>query len=222
MDGIDISRASELYCSKDYAGFMKYCLSFDKIEDGDTLDSMGICYRDGKGVTKNTEKSMECFEQAVTFGYAQSANRIGVFFRDSDLEKAIYWYKIAADNGVSDSMYNLAKIYRYEDAVKDINKAIGWYEKAAEKGDADAMYALGRYYKYEAKPIDLELSTMWYEEAANRFKNISAGLSKEDEAYVKNVTKIGKVISAFNKDATGFSDNGANVTEEQFITFHIQ
>ena len=43
MDGIDISRASELYRSKDYAGFMKYCLSFDKIEDGDTLDSMGIC-----------------------------------------------------------------------------------------------------------------------------------------------------------------------------------
>ena len=167
MDGIDISRASELYCSKDYAGFMKYCLSFDKIEDGDTLDSMGICYRDGKGVTKNIEKAIECFEQAVTFGYAQSANRIGVLFRDSDLEKAIYWYKIAADNGVSDSMYNLAKIYRYEDAVKDINKAIGWYEKAAEKGDADAMYALGRYYKYEAKPIDLELSTMWYEEAAN-------------------------------------------------------
>lgn len=165
MDGIDISRASELYRSKDYAGFMKYCLSFDKIEDGDTLDSMGICYRDGKGVTKNIEKAIECFEQAVTFGYAQSANRIGVLFRGSDLEKAIYWYKIAADNNVSESMYNLAKIYRYEDAVKDINKAIGWYEKAAEKGDTDAMYALGRYYKYEAKPIDIELSTMWYEEA---------------------------------------------------------
>ena len=167
MDGIDINRASELYRSKDYAGFMKYCLSFDKIEDGDTLDSMGICYRDGKGVTKNTEKSMECFEQAVTFGYAQSANRIGVFFRDSDLEKAIYWYKIAADNGVSDSMYNLAKIYRYEDAVKDINKAIGWYEKAAEKGDADAMYALGYIYKYELEPTDIELSIFWYEEAGN-------------------------------------------------------
>lgn len=168
MDGIDISRASELYCSKDYAGFMKYCLSFDKIEDGDTLDSMGICYRDGKGVTKNIEKAIECFEKAVAFGYAQSANRIGVLYRENDnLEKAMYWYKIGADNGVSTSMYNLAKIYRNEDAVKDINKAIGWYEKAAEKGDTDAMYALGYIYKYKAEPIDIELSTMWYEEAAN-------------------------------------------------------
>ena len=194
MDGIDISRASELYRSKDYAGFMKYCLSFDKIEDGDTLDSMGICYRDGKGVTKNIEKAIECFEKAVTFGYAQSANRIGVFFRDSDLEKAIYWYKIAADNGVSDSMYNLAKIYRYEDAVKDINKAIGWYEKAAEKGDADAMFSLGYIYKYELEPADIELSTFWYEEAVNNGKTYALVALGKTYKNIKSVRDYSKAL----------------------------
>ena len=193
MDGIDISRASELYRSKDYAGFMKYGLSFDKIEDGDTLDRMGICYRDGQGVTKNIEKAIECFEKAVDNGYFYSAFRLGLLYDNAqDFEKAICWYRISAEHNETSAMYNLARIYRKEKSVRDINKAIGWYEKAAEKGHIKSMYDLGYTYKSEVEPADIELSTMWYEEAANHGDTdalVSLGNTYKRIKEVKDYTK---------------------------------
>ena len=193
MDGIDISRASELYRSKDYAGFMKYCLSFDKIEDGDTLDSMGICYRDGKGVKENTDKAISCFEAAASNGYFDSAFRLGLIYDNArDFEKAICWYRISAEHGDTSAMYNLARLYRKEKSVKDINKAIGWYEKAAEKGHRKSMYDLGYTYKSEVEPADIELSTFWYEEAANHGDTdalVSLGNTYKRIKEVKDYTK---------------------------------
>ena len=170
MDVIDISRAKNLYSSKDYARFMKYCLSFDIIEDGDTLDSMGICYRDGKGVKEDADKAISCFESALSYGYIPSAVRLGIIYRTvpskKDLEKAIQWYKLAAEQGESDAMYNLAKIYYTEDIVKDIKKAIGWYEKAAKKGDTEAMLRLGIIYYDEEEVRDYNKTVEWYEKGS--------------------------------------------------------
>ncbi len=58
MNIIDINHAKELYRSKNHKEFVEYCLSFDEIEDGDTLDSIGICFANGKGVDKNIKKAI--------------------------------------------------------------------------------------------------------------------------------------------------------------------
>lgn len=69
MDVIDISRAKELFKKRDFARFIEYCLSFDKIEDGDDLGNIGICYRDGKGETKDIDKAISNFENTITYHY---------------------------------------------------------------------------------------------------------------------------------------------------------
>ena len=212
MDGIDISRASELYRSKDYAGFMKYCLSFDEIEDGDTLDSMGICYRDGKGATKDINKAIFYFENAVSHKCLDAAVRLGSMYRTNssvkNIEKAIYWNKLAADQGNAFGMFNLAIIYRREDSVKDMKKALGWYEKAAENGIPDAMYFLGWWYKYEAEPIDIELSMYWYEEASNRgYTDAMVGLGST-YASVESVKDTSKALHYYKLAASKSNMDG--------------
>ena len=47
------------------------------------------------------------------------------------LEKAIYWYKKAADNGYIEAQYNLTLLY-YKGTERNLEKAIYWYKKVAE------------------------------------------------------------------------------------------
>lgn len=61
-----------------------------------------------------------------------------------DVEKAIYWYTKAAENGVVDAMFNLAAIYRFGTSASepDLEKAKEWYKKCADAGDEEAKQIL--------------------------------------------------------------------------------
>lgn len=62
-----------------------------------------------------------------------------------DMEKAIHYYKIAAEKDNSTALFKLGEIY--EDGlgvVKNTSKAIYWYRKAANKGHYNAKESLKR------------------------------------------------------------------------------
>ena len=170
MNTIDVNYAGKLFKEKKHSDFMKYCLSFEKIEDGDTLDSMAICYRDGKGVEKDLDKAISCFEKAIKNGYIPAASRLAKLYRNEaskkDLQKAIYWNELAAETGDSSAMFNLGYIYRNEKSVMNLAKAVDWYTKAAEKGDAGAMYNLGRLYRNEESFKNIDKAIEWYTKAS--------------------------------------------------------
>lgn len=64
-------------------------------------------------------------------------------FGEKDFNKAIYWYKLAAQHGHAYACCNLGICYQNGIGVeKDGNKAVYYYEMAANKGDAEAMYNL--------------------------------------------------------------------------------
>ena len=55
---------------------------------------------------------------------------------EKNLEKAVYWYSIAAKHGNRKAQSNLGDCYRKGEGVeKDIEKATYWYSKNAPKGN---------------------------------------------------------------------------------------
>lgn len=78
---------------------------------------------------------------------------------EQDYEKAVYWYKLSAEQGVKLAQYNLAGCYELGRGVEQsIEKALEWYRKAAEKGVREAKRAVKRL-ELEGALSDDELMT---------------------------------------------------------------
>ncbi len=88
----------------------------------------------------------------------------------SDDEKAVYWYKKAANQGDVIAQYNLGYAYDNGEGVsKSEQQAVYWYKKAANQGDIDAQNNLGYAYQNgEGVSQNYEKARYWYEKAANQ------------------------------------------------------
>lgn len=71
------------------------------------------------------------------------------------------------------------------------------------------------YYKFCEGRFDGTYIKNRYEEAANRYKHITKEIDKDSYDYIKKVCKIGDVISMFNKERLGLSDNEATLTQDE-------
>lgn len=76
-------------------------------------------------------------------------NGMGV---ERDLNQALHWYQVAAEQGLAEAQYNLAHLLVSEEL--SAAAAAGWMRKAAEQGMADAQYLMGVIY---AEGIGLEM-----------------------------------------------------------------
>ena len=62
---------------------------------------------------------------------------------EQSFEKAVKWYKLAADQGNADAQYNLGLMYLNGKGVtQSIEKAAEWFQKAADQGDVNAQLYL--------------------------------------------------------------------------------
>ena len=66
---------------------------------------------------------------------------------EQDHEKAMYWFKLAAEDNWADAERNLAIYYEKGLGVeKDDSQAAYWYERAANYGNANAMSRIAEFY----------------------------------------------------------------------------
>jgi TPR repeat protein len=76
---------------------------------------------------------------------------------EEDQERAVEWFKKAAELGQSDAQNHLGWCYRNGSGVEwDHELAVKWLKKAAHQGDTDAHYNLGLCYSIEANKFDKE------------------------------------------------------------------
>ena len=89
---------------------------------------------------------------------------------EKDYEKAIKWYRKAADQGHAKAQYYLGVMYDNGEGVEeDDEQAAYWYRKAAEQGDDDAQYNLGVMYDNgEGVEENDEQAVYWYRKAAGQ------------------------------------------------------
>jgi len=109
-------------------------------------EMLGVYYKNGQGVWKDTKKSDEWYGKAFE-GYSKFAER-----------------------GVAEAQCNLGSCYFYgKGTSKDYAKSAEWYGKAAEQGFAKAQYDMGHCYHYgQGVPQDYAKAVEWYEKAANQ------------------------------------------------------
>jgi len=94
---------------------------------------VGKSYKQGKGVTKNIDKAVVFFTQAVKAGHADAALELGFIYSDDsnkkfkDYKKSIYWFEVADKRGVKSAakMLRLTRdIAKLDSDIKGYNKTI--------------------------------------------------------------------------------------------------
>ena len=85
-------------------------------------------------------------------GYPAAQFNLGVFFEqgqvvEQDFAEAVKWYRLAADQELSDAQSNLGLCYQTGRGVKqNTQEAVKWFIKAARQGNKNAQHNLGLHY----------------------------------------------------------------------------
>jgi uncharacterized coiled-coil protein SlyX len=84
-------------------------------------------------------------------------------------ERAAYWFRKAAENGIANAAYNLGVLNHQGLGLgQDIEEALYWYDKASTLGHPEAQYNLGiAYIEGIGVKYDPHQATVYLEKAAN-------------------------------------------------------
>jgi TPR repeat protein len=127
----------------------------------------GMMYHEGFGYDKSIPDAIEYFVKASYYGNDKILYKIGTIYENDlkyhDLDKAIKWYDRAANNGNTDAMMKLGKIFsgQYGKEHENLDKAIGWYIEASVHFErVDGMIALGNLFM---ERHDVTNAIKWFE-----------------------------------------------------------
>ena len=92
----------------------------------------------------------------------------GTFGQQVDLEKAVFWYRQAAEKGLAKAQFALAHSYATGNGLKQsYTEALPWMHQAALQGEVDAIYLLGvMHAEGLGTAIDVVQAKSWLEKAA--------------------------------------------------------
>lgn len=136
-----------------------------RAEDGDLKAalSLGMRYRDGKGVESDNSKAMHWYRFCADRGDAYGMDNVGFMYMrgkgvPQNEEVAVGFFKAASSKGNSQATYNLGECYFSGQGVEqDYARAITTWEKAAKVGHRNAKWRLAMIYASgESVPVDLE------------------------------------------------------------------
>jgi TPR repeat protein len=146
------------------------------------LSSLGWCYENGKGVTKDEKEAFKCYSKAAEQGNGSAQSNLGWCYQKGkgvviDEREAFKWYSKASEQGNADGQVNLAWCYENGKGVtKDEKEAFKWYSKASEQGNAYGQNGVGWCYeKGIGVTKDDKEAAKWYTKAAEQ-GNSDAGL----------------------------------------------
>ena len=123
---------------------------------GDFCPTLAVCQRQAKAGSAVAQAEMGLRYQT---GEGVSQN----------VEKALYWFRKAAEQGNPTGLEEVGTAYYRGDGVARNNqKAIEWWKQAAEKDKSSAMWWLGYIYSREndGVTIDKEEACNWFKRSA--------------------------------------------------------
>jgi tetratricopeptide (TPR) repeat protein len=133
------------------------------------------------------DKAVELFEKAGLYGHPFAYKKLGGLYEigadglTTDIQKALHYYKLGAEDGFGDCAFKLGLIYR--DGLKglepNLNEAYKWIRKAALLETCNAGNALGECYENGwGCELNLRKALYWYDvsqtgiENGDRLRNI--------------------------------------------------
>lgn len=87
-----------------------------------------------------------------------------------DVDRAVFWFDQAANNGVANAQYNLGVLYHQGIGVdRNVERAMALYERAAKLGHPEAQYNLGiAYIEGIGVPYDPHRAAEFFGQAAQK------------------------------------------------------
>jgi hypothetical protein len=123
--------------------------------EANAMRNLGVCYLDGKGITKQPAEAANWFRKAADLGNQDAPDDLGDLYLDGigvtkDEAAAAGWYRKGAERGDGNAMNSLAACYwRGQGIAKSPRDAIVWWKKAAGAGNDNAkknlQMALGKF-----------------------------------------------------------------------------
>ena len=105
--------------------------------DADAQYSLGVSYRDGKGVDRDYAQAVTWWRKAAGQGHASAQAALGFMYASGqgiskDDAQAVEWYRRAADQGIARAQFNLGVMYsRGQGILQDYIEAHKWMNLAA-------------------------------------------------------------------------------------------
>ena len=166
--GNEIYQAGEVYYGKkDFTRAVEvFCVAADR-GSADAQYALGLCYQQGNGVIKNSQKAFEWYCKAAEKNHADAQHKVGRCYEKGDgvsvsEEKALEWYAKAAGLGSAEAREAQARIIKsWSDSCKVL-------QYTAKQGNIDAQYELAQCYYNGSKglPKDIRIALEWFDKAA--------------------------------------------------------
>ncbi|MGN0461801.1 MAG: tetratricopeptide repeat protein [Ruminococcus sp.] len=163
----DVGRAKEYY---------ERCIEIGELYYSHVLCELGLELCDIQNSFYDSKRGVSLLSKASDLGNDEASNRLGYMYQlglcvPADTNKAIAYYKTAAENDFPPSQYRLGSLLLdgLFGAPKDEKTAIDLFERAAQQGDYNAMQELG-ICAYEGKgmPVDKDRARMLFEICAKQ------------------------------------------------------
>tara|TARA_Y100000589_G_scaffold39062_1_gene32738 strand:- start:754 stop:1890 length:1137 start_codon:yes stop_codon:yes gene_type:complete len=109
--------------------------------------NMAVCYDKGIGTSRNIVDAVELYIKAANKSHLQSQVRLGQLYKKTQPYESTYWYRLAADQGDSEALFEVAKAHLNGlGANQDYEAAFNYFLKAANKNHNDSMFEVGSLY----------------------------------------------------------------------------
>ena len=130
---------------------------------------LGRMYLYGYGQLKNTDLAMRYFLKSAEKGYLPAVQMMAKYslMHEQNPEKAVQWYKQAANEGDINAQLFLAAAYLYGMGVKkNTDTASRYYIDAAKNGNAIAQYTLAEHFMSSRHAANNKLGLIWLAKSA--------------------------------------------------------
>jgi len=152
----------------------------------------------------NLPSALQSLEAQAFAGNAEAQHDLAAFYTagqagvEQNFERAAFWFRQAANNGIANAQYNLGVLnHQGLGRERSLDKALYWYREAAKSDHAEAQYNLGiASIEGIGAPYNPQLAAAFFERSANNgimeaaynlgliYENGLAGQTRPDEALV--------------------------------------
>ena len=177
---------------------------------------LGVCYENGLGVDKSSEKAARCYRKSAEQGNAFAQSSLGLCYAtgegvEQSCTEAVKWFRKSAEQGNAFAQSGLGLCYATGEGVEQsYTEAVKWYRKSAEQGNDFAQNNLGWCYaKGEGVEQSYTEAVKWFRKSAeqgNAFaqNNLGWGYAKGEgveQSYAKAVEWLYKAAEQGHADA---------------------
>jgi TPR repeat protein len=204
---------------------------------------LGKLYIAGQRIKQNYDQGIRWLLSAARQSHAGAQFNLGLLYQSGsvplssdlmavyeessspelNLQQAVKWYKLSADQGHGAAQNNLAALYFRGKGIEQSNElALKWYTEAANQDVIDAQYNLGLLNEQGIGTIlNLEEALFWHSKAANQGYFPSQQrlpfLYQQIETFNNSLTLYGTTLAATTRDVmrAKLKSNAATTLREQ-------